>query len=95
MLYAISDWDRFAVRKLFGPVEWCDRPCDFENVELERGWTVGGFNGHFRVADFDARGLGCFVVARMIRSEYWCTRRCPAVIMRSEQMGLRSSWMDR
>ena len=37
----------------FGPVEWCHRPCDFESVELERGWT-GGFNGHFLVADFDA-----------------------------------------
>ena len=47
ILQAISDWKRFAVRKRFGPVEWCDRPCAFESVELERGWTVGGFNGHF------------------------------------------------
>ena len=43
-----------------------DRPCDFESVELERGWTVEAFNRHFAVADFDAHRLGCFV-ARMFQ----------------------------
>ena len=56
ILQAISDWERFAIPKVFGPVEWCDRPCDFDSVELERGWTVGGSNRHFLVVDFDAHG---------------------------------------
>ena len=55
-----------------GLSEWCDRPCDFESVERERGWTVGGFNGHVPVADFDAHiRLGCFVLARMIQKTGW------------------------
>ena len=92
----IAGWERFAVRKGFGAVEWCDRLCDFGSVELERGWTFGGFNGHFLVTDFDAHRLGCFVVARMFqeaggvnvgaheqftKNEFVGGLRCPAVIM--------------
>ena len=101
ILQAISDW-KFAVRKGFGPVEWCDRPCDIESVELESGWTVGGLNGLFPVADFDAPRLGLLVIARMFQdagwTECWCTRTIhavrtlgrtavPAVIMRQRWSG--------
>ena len=75
--------ERLADRKEFGTVECCDRPGVFESVELERGWTVRGFNGHFPVADFDAHRLGRFVGARMFQkagwSECWCTRIIHAV----------------
>ena len=65
ILQAISEWERFAVRKGSGSVEWCDRPCEFESVELERGWIVGGVNRHFIAADIDALRLGRMFVAKM------------------------------
>ena len=59
LLQAIYEWERFAVRKgRSGSVGWCDRPCEFESVELERGWIVGGVNRHFLVADIDAHRSG-------------------------------------
>ena len=56
-----------------------ERPGVFDSVELERGWTVRGFNGHFLFADFDAHRFGRFVVARMFQkagwSDCWCTEK--------------------
>ena len=73
----IATWIVEADRNV-GTVKRCDRPCDSESVELERGWTVGGSNGDFLVANFDGHRMGCFVVATVFQkngwSECWCTR---------------------
>ena len=91
----------FAAAGVFQQFGW--NAVTAESVELERGWTVAGFNGHVLVADVDAHRLGCVDVARMFQktgwSERWCTRRvhavrtfgeglrCPAVIMHQRWSG--------
>ena len=67
ILQAILEWKRFAEWKESGSVKSCDRPCVSESVELERGWTVGGFNGHFPVADFDAHRLDVLLLQECFR----------------------------
>ena len=78
ILQAISEWKRPVEGKEFGSVVCCHRSGVSESVELERGWIVGGFLGHFL-----AHRLGCVVVARMFQktgwSERWCTRIVHAV----------------
>ena len=95
ILQALSEWERFAERKRVGAVRRHDRPCDSESVELERGWTVGGVNGHYSVADFDAHRVGCSVAARVFQtigwSECWCTRATHAEANWWEDCGAQHS----
>ena len=66
MLQAISEWESFAVRKRDGTVTRYVRACDFESVELERGWTVRGFDRHFSVTNFSAHRFGYFCCCRNV-----------------------------
>ena len=53
ILQAISEWKRPGEGKEFGSVECWDRTGVSESVELERGWSVGGFQRHLPVANLE------------------------------------------
>ena len=67
ILQAIFEWKLPVEGKEFGSVECCDRSGVSESVELECGWFDRRLHRYFLVADFNARRLGCVVVARMFQ----------------------------
>ena len=102
ILQAIFECKQHKKEKEFGTVECCYRCGVLESAELECRWSGRRLYRYFPVADFNARRLGCVVVARMFQktgwSERWYSRIVHAIrtlVRIAMSGGYRQSEMER